>query len=167
MVFKDAYSPFATAMEDAYNNGVKSTIETRKFIQSTDVRALFLKNEILYSAKLAMHLCVDKFVMADFDLEEGEELEVSINSNMKSLSLTSSYFHRKQLRKSTANGSSEASHTCGTLLSSDACLSSSASSLKRASITSTSLSMDRPVIKTLASASLSSVGRSQGPSGPI
>ena len=77
MVFKDSYSPFATAMEDAFNNRVKSTIESRKFIQSTDVRALYLKNEILYSAKLAMHLCMDKFVMADFDIEEGQDLEVS------------------------------------------------------------------------------------------
>ena len=24
-----------------------------------------------------MHLCMDKFVMADFDIEEGQELEVS------------------------------------------------------------------------------------------
>ena len=41
------------------------------------MRALFLKNEILYAIRLAMHLSMDKFVMADFDLEMGSELEVS------------------------------------------------------------------------------------------
>ena len=46
-------------------------------MQSGDVRALFLKNEILYAAKLAMHLSMDKVVMADYDLEEGIDLEVS------------------------------------------------------------------------------------------
>ena len=52
-------------------------METRKFLQSNDVRALFQKNEILYAVRLAMHLSMDKFVMADFDLEMGTELEVS------------------------------------------------------------------------------------------
>jgi len=52
-------------------------LDTRKFLQSNDVRALFLKNEILYAIRLAMHLSMDKFVMADFDLEMGSELEVS------------------------------------------------------------------------------------------
>jgi len=46
-------------------------------LQSNDTRALFLKNEILYAAKLALHLSMDKFVMADFDLEQGQDLEVS------------------------------------------------------------------------------------------
>lgn len=58
-------------MSHAYNNSVQSSIETKKFLQSNDIRALFLKNEILYSAKLAMHMSMDKFVMADFDMEEG------------------------------------------------------------------------------------------------
>lgn len=49
-------------------------------MQSNDVRALFQKNEILYAIRLAMHLSMDKFVMADFDLETGTELENAIDA---------------------------------------------------------------------------------------
>lgn len=69
LVFKDEFTNFSTAMSNAYNNTVQSSVETRKFLQSTDTRALFLKNEILYAVRLAMHLSMDKFVMADFDME--------------------------------------------------------------------------------------------------
>ena len=75
LVFKDDFTQFSSSMHNAYNNSVQSTIETRKFLQSSDLSALFLKNEIMYSAKLALHLSMDKFVMADFDLESGEELK--------------------------------------------------------------------------------------------
>ena len=71
MVFKDEYTQFSSAMHHAFDNTIQSTIETRKFIQSTDERALFLKNEILYAARLAMHLSLDKAVMGDFELETG------------------------------------------------------------------------------------------------
>ena len=77
LVFKDDFTNFTSTMHHVFNNTVQSTIETRKFLQSTDTRALFLKNEILYAAKLALHISMDKFVMADFDLEQGEDLEVS------------------------------------------------------------------------------------------
>ena len=40
------------------------------------MRALFLKNEILYAARLAMHLSLDKFVMGDLDVETGNDLVV-------------------------------------------------------------------------------------------
>lgn len=76
MVFKDEYTQFSSAMHHAYDNTVQSTIETRKFLQSPDIRALFLKNEILYATRLAMHLSLDKAVMGDFDVESGQELEV-------------------------------------------------------------------------------------------
>merc|ERR1712110_549836 len=80
MVFKDEYENFSAAMFNAFNNTVQSTIETRKFLQSTDPRALFLKNEILYAVRLAMHISMDKFVMADFDIESGQELENAISA---------------------------------------------------------------------------------------
>ena len=65
MVFKDEYTQFSSAMHHAYDNTVQSTIETRKFLQSSDIRALYLRNEILYAARLAMHLAMDKSVMAE------------------------------------------------------------------------------------------------------
>ena len=80
LVFKDNFTQFSSAMYHAYNNTVQSSIETRKFLNSTDIRALFLKNEILYAARLAMHISMDKFVMADLDVEKGQELEVSSES---------------------------------------------------------------------------------------
>ena len=56
-------------------------LRKQQWTQNSKVQSNFhittIKNEILYSAKLAMHLCMDKFVMADFDIEEGQELEVS------------------------------------------------------------------------------------------
>ena len=70
-MFKDTFTTFSTAMTHAFNNSVTPTIDTRAFLNSTDPRALFLKHEVLYAARLAMHLSMDKFVMADFDLEEG------------------------------------------------------------------------------------------------
>ena len=76
MVFKDEYTQFSSAMHHAFDNTVQSTIETRKFLQSSDPRALFLKNEILYATRLAMHLSLDKFVMGDLDVETGDELKV-------------------------------------------------------------------------------------------
>lgn len=57
---------------------MQSTIETRKFLASNDVRALILKHEVMYAARLAMHLSTNKFVMGDFDMETGQDLEVSL-----------------------------------------------------------------------------------------
>ena len=37
---------------------------------------MYLKNEVLYATRLAMHLSLDKAVMGDFDLESGAELQV-------------------------------------------------------------------------------------------
>ena len=64
-------------MNNAFNDNVQSSVDTKTFLHSNDLRALHLKNEILYSSRLAMHLSMDKFVMADFDLETGADLEVS------------------------------------------------------------------------------------------
>jgi len=77
MVFKDDFTQFSSAISHAFNNSVQSTIETRRFLLSSDIRALFWKNEVLYAARLAMHLSMDKFVMGDLDIEQGLELEVS------------------------------------------------------------------------------------------
>ena len=43
------------------------------------MRAVNLRHEILYAARLAVHLSMDKFVMADFELEKGTDLEVSFS----------------------------------------------------------------------------------------
>lgn len=58
---------------------MQSTIETRKFLASNDVRALILKHEVMYAARLAMHLSTNKFVMGDFDMETGQDLENAID----------------------------------------------------------------------------------------
>ena len=40
---------------------------------------MFLRQMILNSARIAFHISVDKFIMADFDIPEVKELEVSRN----------------------------------------------------------------------------------------
>ena len=77
MVFKDDFTQFSSAMQHAYNGTVQSTIETRKFLSSTDIRAVLLRHEVLYAARLAMHMSMNKVVMGEFELESGAELEVS------------------------------------------------------------------------------------------
>ena len=77
MVFKDDFTQFSSAMQHAYNGTVQSTIETRKFLSSTDIRAVLLRHEVLYAARLAMHMSMNKVVMGEFELESGTELEVS------------------------------------------------------------------------------------------
>jgi len=44
------------------------------------VRALLLKHEVLYALRLAMHMSMDKFVMGDFDIETGTDLETAIDA---------------------------------------------------------------------------------------
>ena len=79
-MFKDDYTVFESAMFNAFNATVQQTLDTKKFLHSEDIRAQYLKNEILYSVRLAMHISMDKFIMADFDIEKGDELAVSEKS---------------------------------------------------------------------------------------
>ena len=64
-------------MANIFNNKVAKNMDTREFLNSTDLDALRLKNEIFYSAKLALHICIDKFIMGEMDIPEGQELFVS------------------------------------------------------------------------------------------
>lgn len=79
-MFKDDYTVFESAMFNAFNATVQQTLDTKKFLHSEDIRAQYLKNEILYSVRLAMHISMDKFIMADFDIEKGDELAKLISS---------------------------------------------------------------------------------------
>jgi len=61
-------------MANIFNNKVAKNLDTREFLNSTDLDALRLKNEIFYSAKLALHVCIDKFIMYDLEIPKGQEL---------------------------------------------------------------------------------------------
>ena len=80
LVFKDDFTSFPVAISHAFNSTVQSTSDTRRFLQSEEEAAIELRYEILYAAKLAVHLSMDKFVMADFDMEQGAELQVSLRA---------------------------------------------------------------------------------------
>ena len=62
-------------MANIFNNKVSKNMDTRDFLNSQDLDALRLKNEIFYSAKLAFHICIYKFVNLDMDIPYGSELQ--------------------------------------------------------------------------------------------
>ena len=49
-------------------------MDTREFLNSTDLDTLRFKNEIFYSAKLAFHIAIDKYSMYDLELPKGQGL---------------------------------------------------------------------------------------------
>ena len=50
-------------------------MDTREFLNSTDLDTLRLKNDIFYSAKLAFHIAIFKStVMYDTEIPKGQEL---------------------------------------------------------------------------------------------
>ena len=65
-------------MANVFNNKVAKNLDTRDFLNSEDLDALELKEMIFYSAKLAFHMCIDKFIMYDLEIPAGQELFVSI-----------------------------------------------------------------------------------------
>jgi hypothetical protein len=53
-------------------------MDTAKFLNEIeDPETLMLKNTVFYSARLAMHVSIDKFIMGEVDVPPHEELKVS------------------------------------------------------------------------------------------
>jgi len=52
-------------------------METSEFLNSDEASTLLLRHEIFNAARLAFHIAMDKFIMAEFDVPEHEELLVS------------------------------------------------------------------------------------------
>jgi len=77
LILRDQFLGFPVTMANIFNNKVAKNLDTRDFFNSQDLDALRLKNEIFYSAKLAFHVVMDKFVMGDFEIPAGQELYVS------------------------------------------------------------------------------------------
>ena len=62
-------------MANIFNNKVSKSLDTREFLNSTDLDTLRLKNDIFYSAKLAFHIAIFKStVMYDTEIPKGQEL---------------------------------------------------------------------------------------------
>ena len=52
-------------------------MDTAKFLnEMEDPETLMLKNIVFYSARLAMHIAIDKFIMGEVDIPPHEELKV-------------------------------------------------------------------------------------------
>jgi len=49
-------------------------METSEFLNSDEASTLLLRHEIFNAARLAFHIAMDKFIMAEFDVPEHEEL---------------------------------------------------------------------------------------------
>ena len=62
-------------MANIFNNKVSKSMDTREFLNSTDLDTLRLKNDIFYSAKLAFHIAIFKStVMYDTEIPKGQDL---------------------------------------------------------------------------------------------
>ena len=77
LILRDQFLGFPVTMANIFNNKVAKNLDNRDFLNSLDMDALKLRNEIFYSAKLALHVCIDKFIMADMEIPSGQELYVS------------------------------------------------------------------------------------------
>ena len=65
-------------MYNVFNGKIPRNMDTSEFLKSEDAKVLKLRHTILYSARLAFHICIDKFIMAEFDLPSHDELTVSV-----------------------------------------------------------------------------------------
>jgi len=53
-------------------------MDTAKFLsEMDDPDTLMLRNIVFYSARLAMHIAIDKFIMGEVEMPPHEELKVS------------------------------------------------------------------------------------------
>ena len=64
-------------MQNIFNGKVQKNMETEDFLNSQDADAIRLRHCILYSARLATHIAIDKFIMAEVDMPDHKELLVS------------------------------------------------------------------------------------------
>jgi hypothetical protein len=60
-----------------FNGTVQKNMDTAKFLgEMDDPEILMLKNTVFYSARLAMHIAIDKFIMGEVEIPPHEELKV-------------------------------------------------------------------------------------------
>jgi hypothetical protein len=62
-------------MISIFNGKLAKSFETNEFLTAGSQEVLKLKHLILYSARLAFHISIDKFIMADLDTPDWKELE--------------------------------------------------------------------------------------------
>ena len=75
LILRDQFLGFPVTMANIFNNKVSKSLDTREFLNSTDLDTLRLKNDIFYSAKLAFHIAIFKStVMYDTEIPKGQEL---------------------------------------------------------------------------------------------
>ena len=74
LILRDQFLGFPVTMANIFNNKVSKNMDTREFLNSTDLDTLRFKNEIFYSAKLAFHIAIDKYSMYDLELPKGQAL---------------------------------------------------------------------------------------------
>ena len=72
LILRDQFLGFPVTMANIFNNKVSKSMDTREFLNSTDLDTLRLKNDIFYSAKLAFHIAIFKStVMYDTEIPKG------------------------------------------------------------------------------------------------
>lgn len=79
LLFRNNMVSFPATIMSIFNNKLTKQMDTSDFLSSKQPKDMFLRQMILNSARIAFHISVDKFIMADFDIPEVKELEVSRN----------------------------------------------------------------------------------------
>jgi hypothetical protein len=65
-------------MQRIFNGTVQKNMDTAKFLNEMDDQdTLRLRHTVFYSARLAMHVAIDKFIMGEVDIPPHDELKVS------------------------------------------------------------------------------------------
>ena len=81
LILRDQFLGFPVTISNIFNNKVAKNLDTRDFLNSQDLDALRLKNEIFYSAKLALHIGIQKLMYeGDMEVPAGQDLYDLIES---------------------------------------------------------------------------------------
>lgn len=79
LLFRDKLSGFPLLMQRIFNGTVQRNMDTAKFLNElVDADTLKLRNIVFHSARLAMHLAIDKFIMGEVEMPPHDELKVSV-----------------------------------------------------------------------------------------
>lgn len=73
-MFRDEFSGFPTVMYNIFNGTISGGIDFSDFVRSKDLDAQRLRHTVLLSARLAFHICLDKFLMGEVDVPDHQEL---------------------------------------------------------------------------------------------
>lgn len=80
MLFRDKFSTMPITLFNVFQGKLKEDMDTRDFLRSKNIVDIELKHLILYSARLAFHLSMNKFFEGEVELPDHAELKQEIET---------------------------------------------------------------------------------------